>query len=100
MCRVATNDRARCKDLARPDGSGQFHKISVVDGQNPLLVFLLSCSQMVDENITEGCIRCMECDFVAEIESGDDAHPVDVMNEHRRETGHKLQIESWEVDSD
>lgn len=51
---------------------------------------------MIDEEIIQARIICQDCDFVAEVESNSDKHPVDVMNNHRQVTGHELRKERLE----
>ena len=43
-------------------------------------------------------VICQDCEFVVEIKRGDDQHPVDEMNKHERETGHKLRKERGECE--
>lgn len=40
-------------------------------------------------------VICQDCEFVVEIERGDGKHPVDEINEHKRETGHELERNEW-----
>lgn len=41
-------------------------------------------------------IPCQECEFVIEVEPRSEAHPIDVVIQHRQETGHELQMEPLE----